>query len=289
MNMKVTKAKAMGTCFGVDDAIDLALESDHKNDLTILGQLVHNPQITKKLKAAGIRMANTLADPIETKHLMITAHGASGQVKKAALDSGFIVEDASCPLVTRVHKAIKKMVRDGYFPVVIGQRDHVEVRGIVGDLADYDVILTEKEIDRLKTYPKLGIVSQTTQPIKHVLNLVEKIKKQGHEDIRFVDTVCQPTKDRQEAVDDLADQVDIMVVIGGYNSSNTKKLKLVCERKGVPAFHVEGISDIKPEWFRGDEHVGITAGTSTPHDVIEEVYSYIYHLNPQREKVAAVS
>ncbi|OED37868.1 4-hydroxy-3-methylbut-2-enyl diphosphate reductase [PVC group bacterium (ex Bugula neritina AB1)] len=275
--MQVTKAVALGTCFGVRDAIDLALESENKKDLTILGQLVHNPQTVLRLEEQGIRNANKVED-IETKYVMITAHGASNKVKEEVLNRGHILEDASCPLVVRVHKAIKKMVKDGYFPVVIGQESHVEVRGIVGDLKDYEVIGSIKDVEKIEGYPRLGIVSQTTQPIKNVLKIVEAIKEQKHEDIKFVDTVCKPTKDRQKAVEDLCSKVDIVMVVGGFNSSNTKKLKLVCEKKGLRCHHIEGVQNIKEEWFYADDHVGITAGTSTPSDVIEKVYEYLCSL-----------
>ncbi len=277
--MKVTKAKALGTCFGVQDAIDLALESDHKEDLTILGQLVHNSQTVRRLTEAGIKTVSSLNEDITTKHVMITAHGAANKVKEELLNRGHIVEDASCPLVVRVHKVIKKMVKNGYFPVVIGQKEHVEVRGIVGDLDEYEIIRSIDEIDKVADYPRLGIVSQTTQQIKMVEEIVEALQAQGHEEVKFMDTVCKPTKDRQEAVEVLCDQVDVMMVVGGFNSSNTKKLKLVCERKGLRAYDIEGVDNIQLEWFRSNDHVGITAGTSTPADVIENVYEYLCNLN----------
>ena len=186
---------------------------------------------------------------------------------------GYNVIDASCPLVLRVHKAIAGFVREGFHPVVIGQASHVEVKGIIGDLQDYTIIANEDELSRLAPYQKIGIVSQTTQQIQHVKNLIEKIRAVYPEiEIRFQDTVCQPTKDRQVAARELTNEVDLMIVIGGYNSSNTKKLKMVCDESGVEAFHIERASQLEPEMFDGRKHVGITAGTSTPREVIEEVY-----------------
>ncbi|MEC9350427.1 MAG: 4-hydroxy-3-methylbut-2-enyl diphosphate reductase, partial [Planctomycetota bacterium] len=158
-------------------------------------------------------------------------------------------------------------------PVVIGQASHVEVKGITGDLDDYTIIANEDEISTLAQYKKIGIVSQTTQQIQHVKSLIDKIHETYPEmEIRFQDTVCQPTKDRQVAARELTSEVDLMIVIGGYNSSNTKKLKMVCDESGVEAFHIERASQLSPEMFEGREHVGITAGTSTPREVIEEVY-----------------
>lgn len=276
--MKVTKATTMGTCFGVINALNKALEHKNRKDLTILGQLVHNPQTVQRLKDAGIKVVGSINEPINTKHVMITAHGAAQKVKNQLKSKGFEVEDATCPLVTRVHTAIGKMAAEGYFPVVIGMIDHVEVKGIVGDLDEYEVIGSMEEIDKVKKYPRLGIVCQTTQRLSLVLQIVEAIKAQGHEEVKFLDTICKPTKDRQAAVEQLAGMVDIMIVIGGHNSSNTKKLTLVCEKKGVETHHVEKASEIKPEWFADKQHAGITAGASTPDDVIEEVYNCLLNL-----------
>ena len=271
--MKVTVAKALGTCFGVQDAIDLAMDEAYRNKLTIIGQLVHNPQVVEDLRIRGVNIVDKLDETISTANVMITAHGAPESLHETARKMGYNVIDASCPLVLRVHKAIAGFVREGFHPVVIGQASHVEVKGIIGDLQDYTIIANEDEISNLAPHKKIGIVSQTTQQIQHVRNLIAKIRETYPEmEVRFQDTVCQPTKDRQVAARELTSEVDLMIVIGGYNSSNTKKLKMVCDESGVEAFHIERASQLEPEMFDGREHVGITAGTSTPREVIEEVY-----------------
>lgn len=271
--MKVTVAKALGTCFGVQDAIDLAMDEAYRNKLTIIGQLVHNPQVVEDLRIRGVNIVDKLDETISTANVMITAHGAPESLHETARKMGYNVIDASCPLVLRVHKAIAGFVREGFHPVVIGQASHVEVKGIIGDLQDYTIIANEEELSTLAPYQKIGIVSQTTQQIQHVKNLIAKIREVYPEmEVRFQDTVCQPTKDRQVAARELTNEVDLMIVIGGYNSSNTKKLKMVCDESGVEAFHIERASQLEPEMFDGREHVGITAGTSTPREVIEEVY-----------------
>ena len=271
--MKVTVAKALGTCFGVQDAIDLAMDEAYRNKLTIIGQLVHNPQVVEDLRIRGVNIVDKLDETISTANVMITAHGAPESLHETARKMGYNVIDASCPLVLRVHKAIAGFVREGFHPVVIGQASHVEVKGIIGDLQDYTIIANEEELSTLAPYQKIGIVSQTTQQIQHVKNLIAKIREVYPEmEVRFQDTVCQPTKDRQVAARELTSEVDLMIVIGGYNSSNTKKLKMVCDESGVEAFHIERASQLEPEMFDGREHVGITAGTSTPREVIEEVY-----------------
>ena len=271
--MKVTVAKALGTCFGVQDAIDLAMDEAYRDKLTIIGQLVHNPQVVEDLRIRGVNIVDKLDETISTANVMITAHGAPESLHETARKMGYNVIDASCPLVLRVHKAIAGFVREGFHPVVIGQASHVEVKGIIGDLQDYTIIANEDELSSLAPYKKIGIVSQTTQQIQHVRSLIAKIREVYPEmEVRFQDTVCQPTKDRQVAARELTNEVDLMIVIGGYNSSNTKKLKMVCDESGVEAFHIERASQLEPEMFDGREHVGITAGTSTPREVIEEVY-----------------
>jgi len=286
--MKVTKAEAMGTCFGVRDAIEEAMDPKFKGNLTVIGQLVHNPQIVQRLKENGVKIVNSLDDQIDTPNVMITAHGAAQSVRVRAAEVGFKVYDATCPLVMRVHRAVEKLVEEDFYPVVIGQESHVEVRGIVTDLKEFTVILDESDFHKIADKPRIGIVSQTTQQITHVYPIVEKIKALKNPDgsfkeVKFVDTICKPTKDRQKAVHKLADEVDLMIVIGGYNSSNTKKLKKVCEDKGLEAYHIEKVSELNPAWFQTKKHVGITAGTSTPHWVIDEFYEAVVEIGKNLE------
>ena len=286
--MKVSLASAMGTCFGVQDAINLAMSPEFNNELTIVGQLVHNPQVSDSLKQNGVSLVPGIEDidKIKTKKVMITAHGAAEKTKQRLHDAGFIVYDASCPLVMRVHQTIKSLVTKGYFPVVIGQKDHVEVKGIVGDLDDHLVINSEEDFPKIEKSGnrKLGIVTQTTQQRDKVEALVEKIRALDYVDeVSFVNTICQPTHDRQVAVHELADQVDLMIVIGGYNSSNTKKLVHVCGEKGIEAHHIESFDQLDKNWFVNKQHVGITAGTSTPENVINEVHTKILEIAEEAE------
>jgi 4-hydroxy-3-methylbut-2-enyl diphosphate reductase len=288
--MKISLASALGTCFGVKDAINLALEPQFKGDLTIVGQLVHNGQVNESLKKNGVSVVDgaDAIDQIKTKKVMITAHGAAETMKKKLTDAGLIVFDASCPLVMRVHSTIKSMVDKNYFPVVIGQEDHVEVKGIVGDLDDYVVVGSEDDLEKLRATGKrkFGIVSQTTQQVEKVEQIVGKIRKMDCvDDVAFVNTICQPTRDRQIAVGDLADQVDLMIVIGGYNSSNTKKLVQVCDERNVEAYHVEAASQLDKQWFNNKKHVGITAGTSTPEYIINDVHSAILEIAREMDKL----
>lgn len=274
--MKISLARALGTCFGVQDAIDAALDPSFRGNLTIVGQLVHNPQVVEELKANGVTLVDSPDADITTPNVMITAHGAARSVKDQLEARGLTVFDASCPLVMKVHNRVAALVEQGYFPVVVGQRNHVEVRGIVGDLEEYDVLGDPSEVERLEGHDRIGIVCQTTQQVEHARAIVDAIHERFPDmEVQFVDTICRPTKDRQEAVRELADRVDLMIVVGGYNSSNTKKLKKVCDDRNLDAFHIERPDQLDPEWFRGREHVGITAGTSTPHTVIDAIYQQI--------------
>src|ERR1041385_1463422 len=214
--MRVTVARSLGTCFGVDDAIEMAMDKVFQGNMTIIGELVHNPQTVQELRDKGVEIVNGLSEEISTPNIMITAHGAPDSLRKRAEGMGYTVYDATCPLVLQVHKAVAKFVQGDYYPVVIGQANHVEVKGIIGDLKEFTVIGDQSEIWKLAGKSKIGIVSQTTQQIDKVLALVDKIRQTYPDaDVQFKDTVCKPTKDRQVAVRELAAQVDLMIVIGG--------------------------------------------------------------------------
>jgi len=278
--VKISRARALGTCFGVRDAIEAALDPQICSDLTIIGQLVHNPQTVKRLKDAGVRMVDTADQEIDTRNVMITAHGAPASLQQELSDRGHIVFDATCPLVLKVHQAVRRLVEEGWHPVVIGQHEHVEVRGIVGDLEEYTVIGGVEDLDQLENYPRVGIVCQTTHRIRQAKEVVEQLRSRFPEqEVEFIDTVCKPTKDRQSAVEELADQVDLMVVVGGSNSSNTHKLLKVCQEKSVTAYQVESALHIDPNWLQGVNHVGITAGTSTPHEVIDGIHARLLQIS----------
>lgn len=276
--MKITLAQAMGTCFGVQDAIDMALDPAFKDRLTIVGQLVHNPQTTERLKANGVKIVERdQVDQITTEAVMITAHGASDGTKQTLRDKGFTVYDATCPLVIRLHKLARFLEREGYFPVVIGEASHVEVRGVIGNLRSAVVVHDEADIEQLQGHRRIGVVSQTTNRPEMVQKLLTAIRaKPWVEDLRFCDTICQPVKERQQAIGTLLEQdIDLGIVIGGMNSANTRKLQELIADQGIEAHHIERPEQIDEHWFHGKTHVGITAGTSTPQDVIEAVHARV--------------
>lgn len=258
-------------CFGVRDAIQLAVDHAEAAPLTILGDLVHNEAVLATLRSRGIATAH---DPsrVATPLVMITAHGASQRTMAETRARGLQIVEATCPLVQAAHRAVAALVRDGYHPVIVGQRTHVEVRGLTEDLEAFDVVLDESDVDALAERPRIGVAAQTTQPIARVRGLVARIRRRfPGADVRFVDTVCQPTKQRQDAAADLAQRCDVVVVIGGANSNNTRELVAACSRLCARVHHVQSDADVDRGWFAADDLVGITAGTSTPDDMIDRV------------------
>ena len=173
--------------------------------------------------------------------------------------------------MTRAHQAAQKLQADGCHVLVIGKRGHVEIQGIVEDLRSYDVIASADEV-RAYPHARLGVMCQTTTPVRHADEIRAAIKaKNPQADIRFIDTICHPTKDHQKALERLMDEVEAMIVVGGHNSNNTRQLVLRCQQRGLSAYHVQGPEDLRPEWFDGIETVGLTAGTSTLDATIDAV------------------
>lgn len=271
--MKILRATHLGMCFGVRDAIDLALQSAQNRPLTVLGDLVHNPQVLEELRSKGIRIEN---DPtrIQTEQAMITAHGTSDAARARLKAMPWETLEATCPLVHYAHRSLRKLVEEGCHPVIIGKKGHVEVRGMTEDLAEFDVVLSEEEIASLKQRPLFGVVAQTTQPIDRVRHLVQCLRSRFPESaVRFSDTVCQPTKQRQQAAVDLAKESDVVIVVGGAHSNNTEELARTCRKQCDRVYKIQSVQELKPEWFERAEVVGITAGTSTPDRVIDGVES----------------
>jgi 4-hydroxy-3-methylbut-2-enyl diphosphate reductase len=290
--MRVLRAEHLGMCFGVRDAIALALERADIAPLTILGDLVHNPVVLATLQAKGIGIAHDAAE-VKTPTVMVTAHGASERALAATRALGLEVVEATCPLVHVAHRALRALLRDGYHPIIIGQRAHVEVRGLTDDLEAFDVVLDEEDVLALDERPRLGIAAQTTQPVAKVRHLVAMIRRRfPRSDIKFIDTVCQPTKQRQAAAVALARQCDVVIVVGGANSNNTRELVNTSRAHCAQVHHVQTEADLRAEWFEGAATVGLTAGTSTPDEVIERTDRRIRELASeagQREACAPSS
>ncbi len=282
--MKILRATHLGMCFGVRDAIALALRQS--GPVTILGDLVHNESVLQNLRSQGVKTEHQVAN-VTTPTVMITAHGASRKTMDRIRDRGLGVVEATCPLVHFAHRAVAELVAQGFHPIVIGRRDHVEVRGLTEDLAEFDVVLTEEDVAGLRARPRLGIAAQTTQPIDKVHRLVSLIRQRFPEsEVRFVDTVCQPTKQRQLAAIELAQQSEVVIVVGGAHSNNTHELVATCGRHCGRVHHVQSADDLRADWFAGASVVGITAGTSTPDSVIDSVERWLSDFVQFQENLA---
>ena len=292
MAMKILRATHLGMCFGVRDAITLAKEQAARAPLTVYGDLVHNETVLDDLRQRGIRFARR-DEPVAAGAVLITAHGASRSAMDRLKRQGLEVSEATCPLVRFAHNAITKLVREGFHPVIIGQRDHVEVRGLTEDLVAFDVVLSDEGVDQLGEQRRYGVAAQTTQPIDRVRRLVERLRRRFPvAEVRFIDTVCQPTKQRQDAAVDLARQCDVVIVVGGAHSNNTRELVATCQRYCARVHHIQNPDEIVPLWLEGASVVGLTAGTSTPDaiiDAVEERLRTCSETAVERRELSAVS
>ena len=287
--MKILRAEHMGMCFGVRDAIALAKKQSEPGGVTVLGELAHNRDVVDDLSRRGVRFEGRVED-VETKDVMITAHGAAEREIMRIRALGLNVIEATCPLVRHAHDSVKRLAAEGFHPVIVGKRDHVEVKGLTGDLDVFDVVLTKEDVAVLKPHEKIGVAAQTTQPLVKVEALVAEIRKRFPEsEVRFVDTVCGPTKQRQVAAAEIAREADAVVVIGGANSNNTRELVAVCSRHCDRVHHVQAAGDLREAWFEGVELVGVTAGTSTPDNTIAQVEARLAAMNEKRHEMSAMA
>lgn len=287
--MKIQIAEHYGICFGVRDAIAQAEKLAEQAPLTILGELVHNPVVRERLASRGILEGSL--DELQTAatpQVMITAHGASDAAREAWKESGYTLADGTCPLVKHAHEQLRLLVGRGYFPVVIGKPGHVEVVGLTGDFSDACVIENETNIASLPHRERYGVISQTTQPLEKVRALVEAIRRaRPDSEVIFADTVCQPTKNRQNALRRLIAECDTIVVVGGRNSNNTLQLVAASEAAGRPVFHITTPDELRAEWFRDADVVGITAGTSTLKETVAEVHSRLEQIAAMQQPAIA--
>ena len=273
--MKIILAEHYGLCFGVRDALRHAENLAAAGPLTILGELVHNPLALEPLAARGVLQGQL--DHFEsapTARVLITAHGAADERRQAWQRAGFEVADTTCPLVRRAHSRLAALVAAGYFPVVVGRADHVEVRGLTGDFPGAAVIPTEADAASVPLHARYGVIAQTTQPSDHVRRVVEALRAARPDaEVKYCDTVCQPTKDRQNALQRLIAEAEIVIVVGGHGSNNTRQLVHTVQAAGRRAYHVERPEELDPAWLDGARVVGLTAGTSTLPATVAAVHA----------------
>ena len=301
--MEIKVAKHAGFCFGVKKAIEIAEEvAQNNNDNTyVLGQLVHNERVIKNLEDKGIVFVENINDIPQNAVTVLRAHGEPGTtyqiLEQKSITKGKNLNDATCPLVTLVHNVAVKLKSNGYEVILFGKHNHPEAIGTSYHLKGNGTFIVEHEddyqkvIDYIKNnnFEKIAIISQTTMSVLGYKKLIELINakfENKFEEIQlslkdlskkygYVDTICNPTKQRQSDVDELAQDCDLIIVIGGKNSSNSKELWEKAKSYGIDSYFIQSHEKLRKEWLDGKEKIGITAGASTPDYLIDEVVERI--------------
>ena len=272
--MKLIIAKDSGYCFGVRDAVDLAYKTaEESGDVYMLGNIVHNENVVKDLETVGAKVVRTLDDVPDKKPILFRAHGTSTDVWNKAKDKGMNIIDATCPLVKEIHNEVKALELEGRGIIIIGDHGHDEVIGIASQVKNPFIVSSPEEAQNLRKMKKVGVVSQSTQTIENVQTIINIIMTKAF-DLRFVNTICFPTKRNQEQLKDLSEKCDVMLIIGSFTSANSKRLHQLALERNKKSYQVTCANDIESEWFNNVETVGITAGASTPDSIIQDVVRY---------------
>ena len=269
--MKITIAKDAGYCFGVRDAVNLAYDTaEEYGEVYMLGDIVHNENVINDLDKAGAKVLQNIDDVPIDKPLLLRAHGSKRDVWKSAKEKGMKLVDATCPLVHEIHREVKKLSEEGRQIFVIGDHGHDEVVAIADQVPDSIVLANLNEAKALKKIKKAGVVSQSTQTIENVQEIINILMEKVF-DLHFVNTICYPTKRNQEQIKELARKSDIMIIIGSFTSANSKRLTSLSKTLNKNTYQVTISKDIDPKWFDNCKSVGISAGASTPDYLIKEV------------------
>jgi len=271
--MKVVVAESAGFCYGVRRALDTVLAAAEKagKPMFTLGPLIHNPQVIERLASQGIGMVKSLDEVPDGSVIIMPSHGVPRQVMERARDRGLEIIDVTCPFVAKVHRVAETLVNSGFQVVLLGDAGHTEVKGIVNVCGDDAIVVSgAEELADKDLKPKVGIVSQTTQSIGKYRELVSAVSERVYE-VHAYKTICNATMDRQKAALRVTSDIDVMIVVGGRNSANTRRLAEICAESGIPTHHVEVADELDGAWFMEARNVGITAGASTPDWIIEEV------------------
>ncbi|HEY3243553.1 MAG TPA: 4-hydroxy-3-methylbut-2-enyl diphosphate reductase [Phycisphaerae bacterium] len=273
--MKVLRAEYLGFCFGVEDALELACSTAGDTQRVYsLGPLIHNTQVVKELTQAGIQVVSR-PEEISGGTVVVRAHGVTPEAMAALRARTPNVVDATCVLVRRAQNAVKQLHEQGYRVIIIGDAQHPEVQAMVGFAPDVIVIGEPQDVVRVPRSTRLGVVGQTTLAQERFAEMVGRIVAQPFREIRVVNTLCLEVERRIQAASDLCARVDVMFVLGGLHSANTRELAQVCRARGVPTYHLEDWSGFHPTFARGCRVAGVTAGASTPESTIRE---FIEHL-----------
>ncbi len=291
MIKKIYIAKYHGFCMGVKRAIDIAEKTAHKEEgrVTILKEIVHNEAIVEKFKREGVGQAKSL-DEISEGTLIISAHGISPKITEAATEKGLKIVDATCPLVEKIYKIIKKVVAKGYYVIHYGDHNHDETHGILGYAPDSITVAKNKE--ELLALPewkdrKLGLTIQTTAHTDEIPE-IERLAKEKWPHIEIFNTICMATTQRQSSIVEIAPKVDMILVVGSTTSANSKRLANIANIKCGKGILIGSADDIDENWFTNDEHienVGVSAGASTPDFLVEDVIRKLLAISEYKAEV----
>jgi len=278
--MKVFVVKKAGFCFGVKRAIKIAFDVARKKNEKVYtwGPLIHNPQVVEDLKKKGVYVVEDLRK-IKKGTLIIRSHGIHPKILERIKRKKIEVVDATCPFVKKAQNKAKLLSDQGYPMVVVGEADHPEVQGIIGYANDCALVINPNQINEdLPKFKRLGVVAQTTLNIEAFRQVIGKLVEKVGE-LKVFNTICHATAQIQKATLELAEKVDLMIVVGGHNSANTTRLAKLCKRIGTPTHHIETARELRRGWFKDKTRVGVTAGTSTPDWLIQEVVKGIEKYN----------
>ena len=271
--MEVILAKTAGFCFGVKRAVDTVYKEAGKKNVYTYGPIIHNSEVVNDLKKKGVKVINSREEleALEEGTVIIRSHGVAREIYDLIHEKGLELVDATCPFVRKIHKIVEKAGNDGDQVIIVGSEQHPEVQGIKGwCTGEVHIISDAEQFEGIDLNKPTTLVSQTTFNYKKFQDLVEKFEKKGY-DILVLNTICNATQERQVEARQIASQVDVMIVIGGRNSSNTQKLYEICRRECKHTYYIQTLEDFKPEITGTVRSVGITAGASTPNTIIQEV------------------
>ena len=282
--MKILVAKDAGYCFGVRDAVNLAKKSGQDYEAVyMLGDIVHNERVVSDLEKSGSVVVNSVDDIPEDKPVLFRAHGTDPKIWKDAQKKKLNIIDATCPLVTEIHEEIKILESENRKTIIIGDHGHDEVMGIAAQVKNPIIISNVEEAQKIGRLRKAGVVSQSTQMIENVQEIINVLMEKVY-DLRFVNTICYPTRKNHTQVKELANISDMMIIIGSFTSANSKRLTELSKIRNKNSYQVVDENDIKREWFKDVETIGVSAGASTPDNIIKKVIEKIHSVSNKNSK-----
>ncbi|MFQ5796058.1 MAG: 4-hydroxy-3-methylbut-2-enyl diphosphate reductase [Candidatus Bipolaricaulia bacterium] len=285
--MKIETATVLGFCFGVRRAIDIVAQDAEKHGpLETFGTTVHNPYVINDLEKQGAKVVGSL-DDVETGTVAITAHGVGEEIYQVIEEKGYRLVDTTCPIVSKAQREAHRLIDEGFQMILYGEADHKEVRGVLGWAQGKAIAIMDPKADVPIPRRKVALISQTTKGPESFIHFISEFLTHNMDrinEVRIVNTTCPETNERYAAAQELATRADLLIVIGGKHSANTRKLAETCRKTGVETYHIESADEIQPEWVVGKQHVGVTAGASTPDASIDAVVERLGGLSKALEE-----